>query len=81
MKPSSTRWILFLASYASDLQAQVLVNEKNTVAINPNIWNFNKAIAMDLISFAQRVNGKESRKLVPPGYNQLASAKAISTDD
>ena len=66
-----------LASYAGDLQAQVLVNEKNTVAINPNIWNFNKAIAIDLISFAQKVNGKESLKVVPPGYNQLPSAKAL----
>jgi hypothetical protein len=67
-----------LASFAGDLQAQVLVNEKNTVAINPNIWNFNKAIAIDLISFAQKVNGKESPKAIPPGYNQLPSAKAIT---
>lgn len=67
-----------LASYAGDLQAQVLVNEKNTVAINPNIWNFNKALAMDLISFAQKVNRNESQKIIPPGYNQVASAKALS---
>lgn len=66
-----------LASYANDLQAQVLVNEKNTVAINPNIWNFNKAIAMDLISFAQKVNRKESQKEFPVASNQIASAKAI----
>jgi hypothetical protein len=67
-----------LASYANDLQAQVLVNEKNTMAINPNIWNFNKAIAMDLISFAQKVNRKESQKIMPPEYNQLASTKAMA---
>jgi len=66
-----------LTSYANDLQAQVLVNEKNTVAINPNIWNFNKAIAMDLISFAQKVNRKVSQKEFPTAASPLASAKAL----
>ena len=67
-----------LAAYANDLQSQVLVNEKNTVAINPNIWNFNKALAMDLISFAQRINGVESRRIVPREFNQLASSKDLA---
>ena len=67
-----------LASYANDLQAQVLVNEKNTVAINPNIWNFNKALTMDLVSFAQKINKNVAKNIVPPGYNPVASAKAIA---
>jgi hypothetical protein len=67
-----------LSSYANDLQAQVLVNEKNIVAINPNIWNCNKAIALDLISFAQKINNKESREIVPPGYDRIASSNALA---
>ncbi len=54
-----------LQAYAEDIQSQVLVNDKNTVAINPNIWNFKKAILADIIAFAQNANGKEFSKICP----------------
>ncbi len=57
-----------LESYAEDLQTQVLVNDKNTVAINPNLWNYNKAIVADIISFAHDANKDEFNKIVPSGY-------------
>lgn len=57
-----------LASYAEDLRSQILVNDKNTIAINPNLWNYNKAIAADLISFARNANEEEFNKIVPAGY-------------
>ncbi len=66
-----------LASYADDLQSQVLVNEKNTVAINPNIWNYNKALAADLIAFAARANKREFEKVVPPGFNRYYTAGSV----
>lgn len=57
-----------LSSYAEDLQSQVLVNDKNTIAINPNLWNYNKAIVADLMSFARNANQEEFNKIVPAGY-------------
>lgn len=57
-----------LESYAENLQSQVLVNDKNTIAINPNLWNYNKAIVADLISFARKANKEEFNKIVPAGY-------------
>ncbi len=57
-----------LESYAEDLQSQVLVNDKNTVAINPNLWNYNKAIIADIMSFARDANREEFNKIVPAGY-------------
>lgn len=58
-----------LESYADDIQTQILVNDKNTVAINPNIWNFNKALVADLLSFAEAANKKQFVKIVPEGAN------------
>jgi hypothetical protein len=57
-----------LQSYTEDLQTQVLVNDKNTVAINPNLWNYNKAILADIMSFARDANKEEFNKIVPAGY-------------
>ncbi len=57
-----------LESYAEDLQTQVLVNDKNTVAINPNLWNYNKAIVADIMSFARDANQEEFNKIIPAGY-------------
>jgi hypothetical protein len=42
-----------MSSYAEALQSQILVNDKNTVAISPNLWNFQKAIVADILSFAK----------------------------
>ena len=57
-----------LESYAEELQSQVLVNDKNTVAINPNLWNYNKAIVADIMSFARDANREEFNKIIPAGY-------------
>jgi len=54
-----------LQHYAAELQQQVLVNDRNTVAINPNLWNYNKAIAADLVRFASNVDEPELRKMIP----------------
>lgn len=52
-----------LQHYAGELQTQVLVNNRNAVAINPNLWNYNKAIAAELVQFASNVNEPEFNKL------------------
>lgn len=54
-----------LESYAEPLQAQVLVNDKNTVAINQNLWNYSKAISADLLAFASTANNEQFKKVYP----------------
>ena len=67
-----------LSSYADDLQSQVLVNEKSTVAINPNIWNYNKALAADLISYLTRINKNELQKALPPQYGEYYNSRNVA---
>ena len=70
-----------LQNYAEDLQSQVLVNDKNTVAINPNIWNYNKAVLADIIAFANTANKKEFSKICPVGltsYDKKSIVRAIN---
>jgi hypothetical protein len=62
-----------LQHYAAELQDQVLVSDRNIVAINPNIWNYNTAIAADLIKFASEVNEPEMRKILPASFHYIHS--------
>jgi len=54
-----------MSAYAEELQSQVLVNDKNTVAINQNLWNYRKAIAADILKFAQLSNEKALQDVMP----------------
>ncbi|MGE5432441.1 MAG: hypothetical protein ACM3QX_15270 [Syntrophomonadaceae bacterium] len=56
-----------LNSYSGKIKGQILVNENNTVAINENLWNLNKALLADLFLFASRANKTKFREMVPPG--------------
>lgn len=67
-----------LTSYADNLQSQVLVNEKNTVAINPDIWNFNKALAADLISYVVKVNKNEPQRVLPREFESFYNSKDVA---
>ncbi len=79
-----------LSSYKKELASQVLVNDKNTVAINPNIWNYNKALTADLISFAAKVSKRKLRNIFPHEFtgeynerdlNRMVHAvKAVNTN-
>lgn len=53
-----------IGSYSEQLSSLVLVNDKNAVAINPNIWNTRKAILADIISFAQKHASDNLNKIV-----------------
>ena len=55
----------------SDMQEQVLVNENNTVAISPKLWNYNKAIFADVMAFAKDANNEQFTKIVPAGFRIL----------
>ncbi|MFZ2324956.1 MAG: hypothetical protein WAV89_14835 [Ignavibacteriaceae bacterium] len=51
-------------SYSEKISSLVLVNEKNSVAINPTLWNTRKAILADIITFAQKHASNDLGKLV-----------------
>jgi hypothetical protein len=57
--------------YAQELQSQILVNDKNTVAINPNLWNYNKALVADLYTFAAKTKSKEFARILPAAYRTV----------
>ncbi|MCF8355340.1 MAG: hypothetical protein K9H48_12890 [Melioribacteraceae bacterium] len=54
-----------LNSYKDDLYTSVLVNQNNTVAVNPNITHLRDAILADLITFADRNSKTQLRRIVP----------------
>ena len=60
-----------LESYANDMQGQILVNENNTVAISPKLWNYNKAIFADVMAFAKDANGVQFVKIAPAGFRDI----------
>jgi len=54
-----------IGSYSDQLSGLVLVNDKNAVAINPNIWNTRKVILADILAFAKRHAGQNYIKILP----------------
>ena len=68
-----------IEKYAEELGNKVLINQNNTVAINSNLWNYQRAIQSDLFAFAENSNKKEFHKFVPStvsivGNQRLAQA-------
>ena len=57
-----------IGAYSEYLQSQILVNNNNTVAINRDLWNYNKALVADLYAFAVKARGKELAKIIPASY-------------
>lgn len=54
-----------IASYSDELMTQVLVSDKNTVAINPDLWNYQKAIASEILAFARSKNASVYNSILP----------------
>jgi hypothetical protein len=67
-----------LGSYGDALESQLLVNEKNTVAINPNLWNYRKAIFADVLAAAEKLNQKEFHKMVPAGIDMNDRVRIVN---
>ncbi|MCX6151452.1 MAG: hypothetical protein NTX22_13055 [Ignavibacteriales bacterium] len=77
-----------LESYQDEIRKQVLINDKNTIAINSNLWNLNKAIRADIFMFASQANSAKFNQLVPlyhnfynnPGLNKFVSEARDARD-
>ncbi|GAB4290979.1 MAG: hypothetical protein Kow0098_09850 [Ignavibacteriaceae bacterium] len=67
-----------IRSYADELEAQILINDKNTVAINPNLWNYQKALLADILAFAEQSNETALRKVIPVNIS-VPDVKTVSS--
>ncbi|MCH8325663.1 MAG: hypothetical protein IIB83_03740 [Bacteroidetes bacterium] len=53
--------------YRDELQEQILVNDKNTLALSQNLFDYNRALTADLLTFAAKANKIEFKKIIPAG--------------
>ena len=67
-----------IGSYGKALESQVLVNDKNTVAINPNLWNYRKAIFADLLVAAEKLKIKGFDRIVPAGISDAEKVRVVN---
>jgi len=70
-----------IGSYGKALEAQVLVNDKNTVAINPKIWNYRKALFADLLVAAEKLNIQGFNRIVPAGITDAERIRVVNAVD
>ena len=68
-----------IGSYSKALEGQVLVNDKNTVAINPNLWNLRKAIFADLLVASEKLNKAKFNRIVPAGITDAEKMVVVNT--
>ncbi|NJD23108.1 MAG: hypothetical protein FIA82_10645 [Melioribacter sp.] len=79
-----------LNSYKKEIYSSVLVNDKNTIAVNPKLPVLQQAVLADLIAFAQKIDETKSKELFPNAYkfydnkkisNMIVSAKEIPQNE
>jgi len=79
-----------LNSYKKEIYSSILINDKNTIAVNPRLPMLQQAVLADLISFAQKIDENKSKKLFPNAYkfynnkkisNMIVSAKEIPNNE
>lgn len=57
-----------LLSHSDEISSHILVNEKNTVAVSPSIWNSRNAIRSDLLAYIASVNKEVSERIMPVAF-------------
>ncbi len=70
-----------IGSYSKALEAQLLVNENNTIAINPNLWNLRKAIFADLLVASEKLNKIKFERIVPAGITNADKMVVVNTSE
>ena len=68
-----------IGSYSKALEAQILVNDKNTIAINSNLWNYRKAIFADLLVVSEKMNKTKFDRIVPAGISNAEKMIVVNT--
>lgn len=54
-----------LESYSDDIGSNVLVNDKDVVVVNPEIWHYQNALKADLLTFAANSNKVAASRIFP----------------
>ncbi len=75
-KGQSSRVDSILESYKEELKRQIFVNDKNTIAINYNLWDLNKAIKADVLRYLSQENLEKLDKLTS-AYSSLYNNQAV----
>lgn len=57
-----------LNSYKKEIYSSILINDKNTIAVNPKLPALQQAVLADLVSFAQKIDETKSKELFPNAY-------------
>jgi len=70
-----------IGSYSKALEAQLLVNENNTIAINPNLWNLRKALFADLLVASEKLNKTKFDRIVPAGITNADKMVVVNTSE
>ena len=79
-----------LNSYKKEIYSSILVNEKNTYAVNPKLGEIQQAVLADLVTYAQKINQSKSRDLFAEHFNYndknefaniISSAKKIPQNE
>lgn len=70
-----------LLSHSDEISSHILVNDKNTVAVNPGIWKSHNAIRSDLLAYVASVNKEVSDKIIPVAFtaNNVSPVNRVST--
>lgn len=63
-----------LGSYKKEIYLSVLMNDKNTVAISPNLSDLHKAVLADLLAFSEKVNSEKTHELFSSHYKFFSNA-------
>ncbi|MCH8317472.1 MAG: PDZ domain-containing protein, partial [Bacteroidetes bacterium] len=58
-----------LKRYAKELKKHALLSKGNIMALNADLWNFNKALVADVLSFAEDANAKAFFQVMPANYD------------
>lgn len=54
-----------LEMYKSEIENKILVNDKNTIALNSNLWQMNEALVADMVMFTSDINSKMLADVMP----------------
>jgi len=68
-----------IGSYSKALEGQILVNDQNTIAINPNLWNLRKAIFADLLVASEKLNKTKFDRIIPAGITNAERIVVVNT--
>lgn len=67
-----------LGAYKKEIYLSILMNDKNTVAINPKLYDLQQAVLADLLAFSEKVNSEKTNELFPNQYKIFSRADVKS---